>query len=148
MTTYENAPTVTPLRRPAVHASTLVRSDVTHTFDAFVRTIGAWWPVNRASAGRDRVRNVIFERERGGHVYETWDDGTTIEWGDVTVWEPHTRSMMTWRVTPVPTEVELTFTALGSSLTRVTVEHRGWEAMTDAQLAEDCGAPGGYSTGS
>jgi hypothetical protein len=47
----------------------------------------------------------------------------------------------------VPTEVELSFTALGPSLTRVTVEHRGWEAMSDEQLAEDCAHPGGYSTG-
>ena len=54
---------------------------------------------------------------------------------------------MTWTGTPVPTEVEFSFAALGPALTRVTVEHRGWEAMTDEQLAEDCALPGGYSSG-
>jgi uncharacterized protein YndB with AHSA1/START domain len=149
MTTAEAVTgTVVAMRRPAVHASTLVRSDVAHTFDVFVRTIGAWWPVQRMSGGRDRVRDVTVEQQVGGHVYETWDDGTTREWGEVLAWDPPHRFVMTWRSTPVPTEVELGFTALGPALTRVTVEHRGWEALTEAQLREDCGAPGGYSTGS
>ncbi len=54
---------------------------------------------------------------------------------------------MTWTGTPAPTEVELTFAALGPALTRVAVEHCGWEALTDEQLAEDCALPGGYSSG-
>jgi hypothetical protein len=149
MTTTEPATaTVTPLRRPAVHASTLVRSDVAHTFDVFIRTIGAWWPVLHVSGGRQRVRDVTVEQRVGGRVYETWDDGTTRDWGEIQTWEPPRRFTMTWRSTPVPTEVELDFTPLGPVLTRVTVEHRGWEALTDEQLREDCGAPGGYSTGS
>jgi hypothetical protein len=43
--------------------------------------------------------------------------------------------------------VEFTFTSLGPVLTRVTVEHRGWEALTEAQLCADCAAPGGYRSG-
>jgi hypothetical protein len=147
MATADHAATVIPLRRPAVHASTLVRSDREHTFDTFVRTIGVWWPVDPMSAGRDRVRNVTFERRIGGRVYETWDDGTTADWGELGTWDPPSGFTMSWRGTPVPTEVELSFTALGPSLTRVTVEHRGWEALSDEQLAEDCAHPGGYSTG-
>jgi hypothetical protein len=55
---------------------------------------------------------------------------------------------MTWTMTPAPTEVELTFTALGHRLTRVAVEHRGWEALTEEQLGADCVLPGGYTGGS
>ena len=44
--------------------------------------------------------------------------------------------------------MELSFVALGPALTRVTVEHRGWEALTDEQLAQDCALPGGYAAGS
>ena len=55
---------------------------------------------------------------------------------------------MTWTMTPAPTEVELTFTALAHRLTRVAVEHRGWEALTEEQLGEDCALPGGYAGGS
>ena len=138
---------VTVLRRPPVRQSTVVRSDVRHTFGTFVSTIGAWWPVQPFSAGQDRVRAVTIEQRQGGRVYETWDDGTEVDWGPLLAWHPPERFTMTWTGTPAATEVELTFTALGPALTRVTVEHRGWEALTDEQLAADCALPGGYSSG-
>jgi hypothetical protein len=138
---------VTTLRRPPVHASTLVRSDQAHTFDTFVRTIGTWWPVDPFSAGRELVRDVTIEGLVGGRVYETWDDGTTTDWGQIIAWDPPTRFAMTWNGTPQPTEVELHFSALGPSLTRVEVEHCGWEALSVDQLAEDCALPGGYRGG-
>lgn len=138
---------VITLRRPPVRQSTLVRSDRRHTFDAFVRTIGIWWPVTPFSAGRDRVRDVTFEQRKGGRVYETWQDGTEIDWGELLAWEPPERFAMTWHLTSVVTDVELTFAELGSALTRVAVEHRGWEKLTDEQLASDCALPGGYAGG-
>jgi hypothetical protein len=139
---------VVPLRRPPVRQSTVVRSDREHTFDVFVRTIGIWWPVNPFSAGKDRVRDVTIEPRTGGRVYETWQDGTQVTWGDLLAWDPPERFVMTWTMTPVPTEVELRFRVLGPALTQVEVEHRGWEALSDEQLAEDCALPGGYLGGS
>lgn len=139
---------VTPLSRPPVRQSVMVRSDIVHTFDTFVRTIGTWWPAQRLSAGKERVRDITIEPREGGRVYETWDDGTTVAWGELLTWERPNRFVMTWTIsTPVPTEVELTFTALASVLTRVAVEHRGWEALTEEQLRQDCATPGGYSSG-
>ncbi|MDQ4069194.1 MAG: SRPBCC domain-containing protein [Actinomycetota bacterium] len=138
---------IAPLSRPPVRQSTIVRSDVDHTFAAFVRMIGAWWPVEPLSVGRDRVRDVTVEEHLGGRVYETWDDGTTVDWGEVVAWEPPGRLVMSWLNTPAPTEVELAFTALGPGLTRVALEHRGWEHLTDEQLREDCAEPGGYQSG-
>jgi hypothetical protein len=138
---------VTALRRPPVRQATLVRCAAARTFDSFITTIGAWWPVQPFSAGKDRVRDITVERQLGGRVYETWHDGTEVDWGTVTSWQPPQRFVMTWTGTPVPTEVEFIFAALGPSLTRVAVEHRGWEAMTDEQLAEDCALPGGYLGG-
>jgi hypothetical protein len=38
-------------------------------------------------------------------------------------------------------------TSLGPELTRVAVEHRGWDNLTDEQLGEDCALPGGYRSG-
>jgi uncharacterized protein YndB with AHSA1/START domain len=137
----------TPLRRPPIRLATLVRSDIDHTFEVFVATIGAWWPVQPFSAGGDQVRDVTFEQRMGGRVYETWQDGTVAVWGELLIWEPPHRFVMTWTGTPAPTEVELTFTALGPALTRVAVEHRGWEALSEAQLAQDCALPGGYTGG-
>jgi Activator of Hsp90 ATPase homolog 1-like protein len=144
--TAQSRPPVTPLRRPPVRQATLVRSDVDHTFGVFVRTLGAWWPV-QFSAGQERVRDVTLEPRLGGRVYETWQDGTVLEWGELLVWEPPQRFTMTWTCTPALTEVELTFTALGPALTRVAVEHRGWESLSEAQLSDDCALPGGYNSG-
>ena len=138
---------VAALRRPPVRQSVLVRSSRAHTFETFVGAMGAWWPVNPFSAGKDRVRDITIEQRQGGRVYETWDDGTEIDWGTLLAWQPPERFTMTWTGTPAATEVELTFTALGPALTRVTVEHRGWEALTEEQLAADCALPGGYSSG-
>ncbi len=135
------------LSRPPVRQSTIVRSDVGHTFEAFVRLIGSWWPVEPLSVGGHRVRDLTVEPRLGGRVYETWDDGTTVDWGEVVAWEPPGRFVMSWLNTPAPTEVELTFTALGPALTRVAVEHRGWERLTEDQLGEDCAEPGGYRSG-
>jgi len=87
------------------------------------------------------------EQRQGGRVYETWDDGTEIDWGTLIVWEPPERFVMTWTGTPVPTEIELAFAPLGPALTRVTLEHRGWDALTEEQLAADCALPGGYTSG-
>src|ERR1035437_6864143 len=95
---------VTALRRPTIRQSTLVRSDVRHTFDTFVRTIGTWWPVDPFSAGEDRVRDIIIEQRAGGRVYETWSDGTEVDWGGLLAWAPPDRVVMTWKGTPVPTE--------------------------------------------
>ncbi len=152
MAAARNPETTTPkggtvLHRPPVRQSTTVRSDVAHTFTTFVRTIGAWWPVNPLSFGKARARAVTIEEHLGGRVYETWDDGTTVDWGEVTVWEPPSGFAMTWTSTPAPTEVELTFRVLGPALTHVAVEHRGWESLTEEQLREDCAAPGGYRSG-
>jgi uncharacterized protein YndB with AHSA1/START domain len=138
---------VTPLRRPPVRQATVVRSSLAHTFDTFVRTIAVWWPLKPFSAGQDRVRDVTFEQRHGGRLYETWDDGTVVVWGELLAWEPPDRFVLTWNQTPVVTEVEITFAALGPGLTRVSVEHRGWENLTDEQLGADCALPGGYNSG-
>ena len=138
---------VTALRRPPVRQSALVRAGRQQTFDTFVDTIGAWWPVNPFSAGKDRVRDVTVDKRPGGRVYETWDDGTEADWGEVLAWSPPERFAMTWAIVSVLTAVELTFTELGPALTRVSVVHSGWEKLSDEQLAEDCALPGGYLGG-
>jgi hypothetical protein len=145
----EGPATVTMLRRPPVRQSTLVRSNAPHTFDTFVSTIGSWWPVQPISAGKDKVRDIALEQRLGGRVYEIWDDGTEVDWGTLTAWDPPSRFVMTWTATAAPTEVEISFTALGPELTRVAVEHRGWEALTEEQLAADCAVRGngGYRGG-
>ena len=148
MTAAPEPARVLPLRRPPIRQSTVVGSDRQHTFEVFVATIGAWWPVDPFSAGGGRVRDVTFEQRPGGRVFETWDDGSTVDWGTVRTWEPPHRFAMSWLVTGTASEVELTFTELGAARTLVAVEHRGWEALSDAELSADCALAGGYTSGS
>lgn len=145
--TADDSSNVVPFRRPPVRQSTLVRSDIDHTFALFVREIGSWWPVEPFSAGKERVRAITIEQRVGGRVHETWDDGTEVDWGQLLAWDPPKRFVMSWSETPLDTEVELSFTVVGPALTRVDVEHRGWDALTEEQLAEDCALPGGYRSG-
>jgi hypothetical protein len=139
---------VIELRRPPVRQSTLVASTLEHTFEVFVREIGSWWPLQPFSIGQDRIRAVTFERALGGRVFETWDDGTIREWGHVLYWQPPERFAMSWNITGTPTEVELRFIAEAADRTRVELEHRGWDRLTEAQLSEACALPGGYLGGS
>jgi hypothetical protein len=138
---------ITELKRPPVRQSVLVRSPRAHTFETFVARMGAWWPVNPFSAGKDRVRDVTVERRTGGRVYETWADGTQVDWGELLAWEPPRRFAMTWVIVTAATEVKLTFTELGPALTKVSVVHTGWDKLSDEQLARDCALPGGYVGG-
>ncbi|MEU4159091.1 SRPBCC domain-containing protein [Actinoplanes sp. NPDC026670] len=138
---------VRPLRRPPIRQSTLVRSGLEHTFEVFVRDIGVWWPTRPHSLGQERVVSVTIERKLGGQVFETWADGSRVGWGEVIAWDPPERFGMTWTILPVVTEVELTFTALAPALTRVALEHRGWDRLTEEQMAAATSSAGGYSAG-
>ncbi len=136
-----------PLRRPPIRQSTLVRSDGGHTFDAFVRTISEWWPARPYSIGQDKVASVTFERVLGGRVYETWEDGHEVTWGHITHWDPPAGFTMTWELLSAVTEVELQFRQVGPALTRVELEHRGWEHLTEEDVAAISAVPGGYDKG-
>jgi uncharacterized protein YndB with AHSA1/START domain len=140
--------TVTPMQRPPVRQSTTVRAGVTHTFEVFVGALDQWWPLRTHSQGQERVVGVTVERRAGGRIYETWDDGQHHIWGTLLAWEPPSRFVLTWDiVTPRVTEVELRFRELAPSLTRVDLEHRGWDKLTDADLAAVRERRDSYSSG-
>jgi hypothetical protein len=123
------------MRRPPIRQSTTVRAGVAHTFEVFVDALDQWWPLRTHSLGTERVAGVTVERRAGGRVYETWDDGQQRTWGTLLTWEPPTRFVLTWDiVTPRVTEVELHFRELAPSLTRVDLEHRGWDRLTDTEF--------------
>lgn len=102
-------------------------------FDVFTREIGQWWkPAPLFAFTPGPPGTLAFERHPGGRLVETHADGTSFEIGRVVEWRPGERLAFTWRQSTFAddqsTEVSVRFEAVGHE-TRVTVEHRGWDAI-------------------
>jgi uncharacterized protein YndB with AHSA1/START domain len=118
----------------AVRKTVTVECAVEEAFRLFTAGAGSWWPVATHSIHGDGVAELVFEEREGGEVYELSADGEKGHWATVLSWEPPTRLVLAWNILerePAPTEVEVRFTAEGRNETRVDLEHRGWEALTE-----------------
>lgn len=105
---------------------------VEEAFRAFTADALSWWPVESHSI-HETVREIVFEGEVGGEVYEVSTDGEKGHWATVTAWEPPGRIVLAWNILNregEQTEVEVRFTPEGQG-TRVELEHRGWEALAE-----------------
>ena len=108
-------------------------------FEVFTREIGAWWRPNALFRFTPRSPGVLaFEPGAGGAFTETLPDGKVFEIGRITAWKPGVALAFTWRqATFAPeqmTHVEVRFEPAGEE-TRVTVEHRGWDAIPQEHVA-------------
>ena len=116
----------------AIRVTTLVAVDPATAFEIFTEEIDSWWrrgPRFRwLTSAEGRLR---FEPGEGGRLVEE-GDGDAFEVGRVQVWRPPERLVFDFRARSFEpgqrTEVEVAFAAEGEG-TRVTVEHRGWEAL-------------------
>jgi uncharacterized protein YndB with AHSA1/START domain len=143
---------VTAQIRPApVRKSIHVAASPEHAFDVFANGIGRWWPKTHKIGPTDLDRPIIEPRE-GGRWYERDVDGSECEIGKVAVWNPPSRLVLIWQLTPeftydpdLVTEVEVTFTPDGGG-TRVDLEHRDLERMGDKAdaMRETVSGPGGW----
>lgn len=126
---------VKPIRR-----SVTVRCDPDRAFRVFTDEIGRWWPAethSRAAMEFEgegiKVERIEFQGRVGGQVLEHMSNGRAIPWAEVVAWDPPRRFVLAWRPhsrPQPPTDVEVTFTAQGHE-TLVTLEHRGWERLTE-----------------
>jgi uncharacterized protein YndB with AHSA1/START domain len=126
---------VEPIRR-----SVTVRCTPEAAFRTFTERMDAWWPAETHSRAAmefdDRdltVESIEFQGYVGGQVLEHLSDGRTLPWAEVLVWEPPSRFVMAWRPhsrPQPPTDVEVTFTPIEGG-TKVVLEHRGWERLTE-----------------
>jgi uncharacterized protein YndB with AHSA1/START domain len=137
---------VEPIRR-----GVSVRCDPERAFEVFTRQMATWWPVethSRAAAELEdqgvTAQRVEVEERAGGRIIEHLSNGETLTWGEVVTWEPPGRLVLAWkphgRPQP-PTELEITFSPEDGG-TRVELEHRGWERLTEdfTDLYESYGA--------
>jgi uncharacterized protein YndB with AHSA1/START domain len=120
--------------RPPVLRSAYVARGLEEAFDVFTRLIGAWWPLPTHGVFGDSFGAVSFE---DGRLVERAVDGRVCVWGEVLVWEPPQRVVLTWhpgRESDDASEIEVRFVE-DSGGTRVELEHRGWESFgEDAML--------------
>jgi Activator of Hsp90 ATPase homolog 1-like protein len=124
--------------RPApVRKSITVKAGAAHAFEVFTGRIGSWWPRSHCIASSPQ-QDVILEPRAGGRWYEIGEDGSQCNWGKVLAWEPPTRVLLGWQVNgnwkydpDFITEVEVTFTPIDASSTRVDLEHRNLERFGD-----------------
>ena len=139
--------------RPApVKRSVVVKTDVSRSFTAFTSRMGHWWPRSHSIGSTPHV-DVIIEPRVGGRWYERAADGSECEWGKVLTWDPPGRLILAWQLNAdwkydpsLVSEVEITFTALEATVTRVDLEHRNLERYGDraADIREKLGSDRGW----
>ena len=122
----------------SIHKSVTVNATLERAFKVFTEQISSWWPLATHSYGGEKATTAVFEGREGGRVYERQEDGTKADWAKVTGWEPPHRFVLEWKVTP--SEVEVRFSYESDGVTRVDLEHRGWERpgdVTDGRIGEN-----------
>ncbi len=112
---------------------------IEQAWEVFTTGIFTWWPTEKHSLTGEQVRDVVFEGQVGGQVYEVDADGERHPWADVLVWEPPSRLVLAWNVGAEqgePTEVEVRFAPFADGKgTRVDLEHRAFERWDDGERA-------------
>jgi uncharacterized protein YndB with AHSA1/START domain len=92
------------------------------------------------------IERTVLEPQVGGTIRDIGTDGTTCTWARLLAFEPPSRLVFSWDLSPTfqletdparCSEVEVTFTPLGPEQTQVRLEHRhldrhgeGWENLT------------------
>jgi uncharacterized protein YndB with AHSA1/START domain len=133
--------------RTSVSVETDVKAPIEHAFHVFTDGIGSWWdPGHHLLDGE--IETMTFEPRVGGAIVDRYADGRELRWSRVLAYDPPDRVVFSWDISPTwqpqadldkTSEVEVTFTALGPSRTRVVLLHRnldrhgeGWESLRDA----------------
>jgi uncharacterized protein YndB with AHSA1/START domain len=142
-------------------AATSVRTEITvevpleRAFTVFTERFDHIKPREHNMLAVD-IAQSVFEPKVGGRVYDRGVDGSECQWGRVLAYEPPTRILFTWDISPRwqietdlarSSEVEVRFVAEAERRTRVELEHRhldrhgeGWESLA-AGVRGDQGWP-------
>ena len=139
----------------SVRHQIVVGAPAERAFEVFTTRMDAIKPREHNLLSVD-IAETIFESRVGGHVYDRGVDGSECRWARVLAFEPPHRLLFSWDISPQwqqetdpehTSEVEVRFTELGPSRTRVELEHRhldrhgvGWEAGRDG-VGSDGGWP-------
>ena len=116
-----------------IRKSVFVNASQAHAFEVFTMKHSLWWPLQSHHIGND-PQSALIEPKVGGRWFERSKDGAECDWGRVLVWEPPSRIVLTWDISPdwkyhphLGTEVEVRFIPESPNSTRVELEHRHLE---------------------
>lgn len=123
----------------AVIVSLRVNATPLEAFEVFTQEIGAWWKPSGLFQLTPRGDGALrFEPGEGGRLVTDLPNGKTFEIGQIITWQPGERLAFSWRQATFAanqvTQVEVRFEPIGQE-TRVTVEHRGWDAIPQDHAA-------------
>lgn len=140
--------TVAPVRKQVT-----VEVPAERAFDFFTAQMASWWKPDHSIGERPFV-SITMEPHVGGRWFETDADGNECPWGEVRVWDPPYRVVVTWQLSAewrfdpdVDTELEVRFVPDGPGRTVVELEHRGLEYYGEAapQMFAVFDSPDGWS---
>jgi uncharacterized protein YndB with AHSA1/START domain len=110
-------------------------------FRVFTEKMSAWWPADH-HIGKSPLVAVVVEPRVSGRWYERGADGSECEWGRVLAWEPPNRIVLAWQLDAsfafdktFETELEVRFTSVNATETRVDLEHRNLDRYGDKLAA-------------
>jgi uncharacterized protein YndB with AHSA1/START domain len=145
----------THVAETTVRTSIVVDAPIERAFRVFTEEFGRFKPPehNMLSVAIDKT---VFEPRVGGYLYDRGVDGSECRWGRVLAYEPPTRVVLSWLISPQwqieddpdkASEWEVRFTPETPERTLVELEHRnldrhgeGWEGERDG-VAGDQGWP-------
>ncbi|MFE0755960.1 SRPBCC family protein [Inquilinus sp. NPDC058860] len=135
-----------------IQAGIAVDAPQDRAFDAFTREIGRWWPLAYTYAQAE-LDTAVIEPRAGGLWFERDRAGRETAWGEVRAWEPPSRLVLSFAVSPErapepeerASEVEIRFVP-EQGRTRIELEHRDFERHGDgaARLRDGMASPGGW----
>jgi len=136
----------------AVTAETVVEVPIERAFRVFTEDFDRIKPRDHNLLPVE-IEETVLEPHPGGNIYDRGVDGTECRWARVLAFEPPHRLLFSWDISPRwqletdpnrTSEVEIRFTELGPSSTRVRLEHRhlerhgdGWEAERDSVSGDE-----------
>jgi uncharacterized protein YndB with AHSA1/START domain len=128
----------------SVRQSIVVEAPLERAFSVFTEQFDKIKPREHNLLDVD-IAETVLEPRAGGNVYDRGVDGSQCRWGRVLAYEPPSRLVLSWDISPQwqvetdpdrASEVEVRFIAEAPERTRVELEHRnldrhgeGWEGM-------------------
>jgi uncharacterized protein YndB with AHSA1/START domain len=120
---------MTTITLTSVRKRVRVNAAPARAFEVFTAGMRRWWARDK-SINKSPIRDIVMEPRAGGRWFERGEDGSECQWGKVLAWEPPSRLLLAWQISPqwrfdpdLLTEVEIRFTPDGAG-TLVELEHR------------------------